>query len=649
MKKYLAILFLLLKITCYSQQNDVKNILKEYTNCKIDTVRIDLLIKINDGLQDLNPQMAVTYAKTELAIAQNLHDSYRVVLLNLMIAESYGRLGKIAESLTNLDTAFRIATKFNFLRELGRIQLNTGIAYADVGNEQLAIQYYLSGIVYFKSLHDSMNLIQNYVDLSDAYYHKNQSDSALYYLKLAEPLSLKNKNYELSFIYTNCGEAYYVKKNYQLAYDYILKAFAIAKKINDLYVLSDCYLVLAKIDFDKGKMDSARIIATKGLEIANQSNIRENLIDGYNLMSKILEKQNNPKEALRFKNLYILIKDSVLSIINNNLSQAYEYEKQDEKLAELKTATLLQETELKKQYYITTIILVTLILVIFLSGYIYYSRYKLGKANTQIKNAYQEVRNHEREILLQNEELIKNNQQIKIQSEDIERLNKIKDRLFNIISHDLRSPLKSLTGMLKLLEIGTITPEKFQKFVPELIKGATTTSELVDNLLNWSNSQLTGSIINLSTFNVATVAQNQVHLFERQAVEKQINLCNDIANNLFVFADKDMIDLVLRNLISNAIKFCSNGGSINITGQQLTNCVEICVIDDGKGISPDNLKKIFQTQERFTTKGTNNEIGTGLGLMFCKDFIEKNNGVIGVESKLNEGSKFWFTLPIGAN
>ena len=268
-------------------------ILKEYQKCKVDTSRIDLFIGISEQFEDVNPEKAISYAKKGITVINRLHDTYREVLLDIVVAESYARLGKIAESLIYLDTAYRTASKFNYILQLGRIELNIGVAYADVGNQKLAKEYYLLGLNCFKKLKDTMYIIQSYVDLSDAYYHKNQPDSAIYYLELAKPLSFKMDNYELGFIYINEAESYYRKKNYSLAKDNVLKSLEISKKTNDLYLLSGCYLLFGKIDFANGELVSAKQFVKKGLELAKLSNIRENLVDAYDLMSTILEKQNN--------------------------------------------------------------------------------------------------------------------------------------------------------------------------------------------------------------------------------------------------------------------------------------------------------------------------------------------------------------------
>ena len=198
---------------------------------------------------------------------------------------------------------------------------------------------------------------------------------------------------------------------------------------------------------------------------------------------------------------------------------------------------------------------------------------------------------------------------------------------------------------MNLLAAGTITIEKFKTIVPNLLNSVSTTSELVDNLLHWSKSQLTGATIYSSNFDINELAQTQLSLFERQTLDKKLELTNEIPSKTFVYADKNMIDLVLRNLVGNSIKFCNANGKITITHKQFEDYIEVSVADNGIGIAPENIDKVFQSKERYTTIGTNKEMGTGLGLLLCKDFVEKNNGTIGVESKVNKGSRFWFTLP----
>ncbi len=166
----------------------------------------------------------------------------------------------------------------------------------------------------------------------------------------------------------------------------------------------------------------------------------------------------------------------------------------------------------------------------------------------------------------------------------------------------------------------------------------------MENLLFWSKSQLQGEVIKPVFFDVKDVTDNVIYLFETGITEKEILIVNNIDQNSMVYADKDMIQLVIRNLISNAFKFSKRGGHIKLSSFSDGRFTRLCFEDEGVGISEEDINKLFEL-ETFTTRGTDNEQGTGLGLLLCKDFIEKNNGRIWVESKLTKGSKFFIELP----
>lgn len=227
----------------------------------------------------------------------------------------------------------------------------------------------------------------------------------------------------------------------------------------------------------------------------------------------------------------------------------------------------------------------------------------------------------------------------------LQELNKLKDRLFSIISHDLRSPLLSLRDILSMANDGIVSDEEFKSVLPRLSKNLGYTSGLVDNLLQWSMSQLEGTVINASGFDIRDNVIYILSSFNQTALAKGVGLHNDIHTPTMVYADMDMIQSVLRNLVSNAIKFCRAGDQISVSAEIIKGIATIWITDTGVGIAAENIDKLFGTNN-YTTRGTTDEQGTGLGLLLCKDFIEKNGGKIGVESKLNAGSRFYFTLPV---
>lgn len=233
---------------------------------------------------------------------------------------------------------------------------------------------------------------------------------------------------------------------------------------------------------------------------------------------------------------------------------------------------------------------------------------------------------------------------LRLQSEQLLGMNKLKDRLFSIIAHDLRAPLINLNDIIKMLNEGIITEEEFKSFVPQLSKNIGFTTSLLENLLFWAKSQLQGEIVKPIYFNLKELTVNTVNLYENITSEKDIEIQNNIDFTYKVHADKDMIQLVIRNLVFNAIKFSKRGGLIMLSSSTEGNYSKMCIQDRGVGISTEDQKKLFEL-ETFTTRGTDNEQGTGLGLLLCKDFIEKNHGKIWVESELTKGSKFCILIP----
>jgi two-component system sensor histidine kinase/response regulator len=233
---------------------------------------------------------------------------------------------------------------------------------------------------------------------------------------------------------------------------------------------------------------------------------------------------------------------------------------------------------------------------------------------------------------------------IKAQNEELEKLNIIKDRLISIISHDVRSPLNSFKGVLFLLKNNAIAQEELEQVVNKVGNQIEQISNFLDNLLRWAKNHLGDVTANPKSIVLKNLVNQCVDLFSFIAQSKKININIFVPEDLNVHADEEMMKIVLRNLISNALKFCSEDDDINIKAERGIDEVIISVEDTGAGISPENIPLLFGVAH-LSTKGTKDEIGTGLGLSLCKEFIEKNGGNIYVTSILGKGSCFWFDVP----
>ncbi|WP_185156219.1 sensor histidine kinase [Fulvivirga kasyanovii] len=262
-----------------------------------------------------------------------------------------------------------------------------------------------------------------------------------------------------------------------------------------------------------------------------------------------------------------------------------------------------------------------------------------------------EVNKKTRELLTMNEEITAinediylKNQEISKQADELKELNFTKDKIFSVISHDLRGSVKQIPELLNLFDSGYISAEEFRSLIPNLKEASRNLSSLTDNLLHWAKCQMNGIEVKKSNFNLIEVVDETLRLLNAHAEKKGLQLVNDTDKELPVCADKDMIRLLLRNLISNAIKFTPKNGVITIRSERKEDSIHVSVTDTGVGLTTDEIDKILG-REFFTKYGTAGEKGSGLGLMLCKEFAELHGGNLFIKGVPGQGSEFSFTIP----
>jgi signal transduction histidine kinase len=241
----------------------------------------------------------------------------------------------------------------------------------------------------------------------------------------------------------------------------------------------------------------------------------------------------------------------------------------------------------------------------------------------------------------------RNEEQVLRYAEELKNLNAAKDKFFSIISHDLRSPFNSLLGLTEFIthSYDEMNPSEIKSSILNIYNSAQQVYNLILNLLEWSMLQSGRLKVEKSVVNLAELGVEMINLYKEGAINKQLELINNISENILVYADKYMINTIIRNFVSNSIKFTNPGGQIIIKGIINGDNAEVSVTDTGIGISLENQKNLFRIDEQFRRDGTASEKGTGLGLILCKEFIEKNSGVLWVESEEGKGSRFSFTVP----
>ena len=241
-------------------------------------------------------------------------------------------------------------------------------------------------------------------------------------------------------------------------------------------------------------------------------------------------------------------------------------------------------------------------------------------------------------------EQIQKNEQLKKQAAELQQLNDLKDKFFSIISHDLKGPVFGVKELIHLTQNGIVTEDEFLEMLPEISKNMEHVAILLENLLAWTSSQLRGEYIHPQVLDLNKLIQSQKNLLDRIALEKSIVLELQGFENTWINADKDMLELILRNLISNAIKFSNSDSKVLISCEEQKDKLKLCVQDYGIGISEENLQKLNEGVS-FSTRGQSNESGTGLGLLLVREYIAKNGGTLTINSTIGEGTKFCITVP----
>lgn len=282
--------------------------------------------------------------------------------------------------------------------------------------------------------------------------------------------------------------------------------------------------------------------------------------------------------------------------------------------------------------------------------FIFYGLVMIKNENTRYENQTRDknwqLRRSNLKVLRQKADITGKAALLEQQTQQLTELNTLKNKLFSIIAHDLKSPLYALRNLFKNVQLYDLPGEDIKLLVPEVVNELTYTTGLMENLLQWAKSQMQAESVKPQLLDIARITGEVLQLLRLQAEAKRIYINSKIEQPVYVYADLDMINLVFRNLLSNAIKFTPEEGSILIEAREMRSHIEVLVQDTGTGISQEGLKRLMEANY-YTTRGTEGEAGTGLGLMLCKEFLSRNGGEMRIESEPGKGSTFAFTLPKG--
>lgn len=519
----------------------------------------------------------------------------------------------------------------------GMVYNNIGLLYASLRNHEKAIHYYKLGLESKIKEGNKQLISSSLANLGNSYYEiKNFSKSIDYFKQLINIHIETGDSSALAQGYEYYGNTYMMLSEFDKAFENHSKAYDIRTELNDSVGMLRSFFNVGQTLLRKNILTGARVHFKYVLETAQKNNNLELTRDVFNELSLLYEKEGSFKEAYNYHLQYSNLKDSILKRGSDKLLEElkviYETEYTDHHAAllarenELQVNSLKQEKNLKNYVHI----IVFLVLVI---AFIIISKYYLKKG---VNKKLEEKR----------ESLEKANARLKESEDSLQELNVTKDKFFAIVAHDLKNPFNALVGFSEMLSenLDELSNEEITRYVEIIHQSAKNLYKLLENLLLWSASQTGNLGYAPENFDLRVLAQKELSQLKNPIQKKKLNIINKIAPGIVVYADMDLISNVFYNLLENAIKFSHEGESITLSAVALKKFAEISIADSGIGMTEEQIDQLFKLENNQNKPVE--ERGTGLGLVLCKHFIERNSGFIDVMSTINRGTTFIFSIPL---
>lgn len=566
---------------------------------------------------------AILYFNKAYNLAKKHENHFLKVRTLNDLAKEYGYKGEYALSLKWYLAAIEIAEKHDFKNSISIINDNIAHLYLEQKDYEHAMLFFKKSKAIHEEIGNPVYMAETMSNMASTYADMKELDYAMYNINSSIAIFEKEKILEwLAYSYEIKGKIYLKKNKNTWAMYWYKQSELLHKEIEDdrgkidlLNGMTEAYLNLKKDSI-------AEVYALNAFNLSKKIGLRSGIKNSSHQLFKIYKNKNEYEKSLWYHEIYQVTYES-LSVAGNEkslnmLKTRMEYDQQKQQLI------IDNEKALAKQnvyIYVFVIILIIFAVIVFI---IHRNEQEQKKLNLELRSKKTDLEENQAYL---------------------NELNQTKNKLFSIIGHDLRGPIGAFQGLLKLFKEGEMTKDEFLNFVPKLKVDIDTISFTLNNLLSWGQTQMNGSITRHSITNLDCIVEENIALLSEIAEAKSITLINRIEPNCQIWSDPNQIDIIIRNLLSNALKFTPNNGQIIIGAIQKIKTCEIYVKDNGLGMSEEIIGKLFEKDSNHTTYGTNDEKGTGLGLSLCKEMVEKNNGKIWVHSALGRGSSFYFTIP----
>lgn len=572
---------------------------------------------------------AIYYLKQEVNQSSKSNDSISWANAHYSLGMVYTVTLNYVDAQKHSSIALDYFSRNNMLVPVANTCINLGFIQNERKYTDKAFKYYLRALNIFASLMDQENLDASYLNLGNLGRNLPNIDNYRRTFQESRDIANSYNTSSLSVVYSALGVLSLKKNDLENAELYVSKGLELSEKNNDQGSIANGQVLLGKVYFSKGMHTEAYAITEKGLLAARAVKNRPLIMDAYSQLAKITMALNQPGLAYSFLDQYVQLKDSIyneqMAIQLTRANRRFEITDDNMDPGKLLRQNLDQTLNIQNNFKLKIALLFSLIVIIILLFFFfkrYYSKSKIASKLTEQNKVIEEQKNH------------------------LEELIQTKDRFLSIIAHDLKNPFNSLLGFADLAynDFDEITDNEKKSYLNVIRQSGQHIYALLDNLLNWSRAQSGRIDFFPEPVSLTENIENAVELVRSSADNKHISLFSDFSRDVIVKADKNMLSTILRNLLTNAIKFTPNGGSVTVSSRINHKKVTVSVIDTGVGMTAEELNKLFKLDGGLKTEGTANESGTGLGLILCQEFMSLHKSKIIAESTPGKGSTFSFSL-----
>lgn len=615
MKYSFSLIYLLSFLITLAQSDDklVDSLYQELKKNPSDSMEVLIMRAIVGSESDLSK---ANFYLEKLENRAHVTGDYQLlvfVLINRGLRE--GNQGNFLKSIDYYYQGANLADSMNYKKGVIEARINLGQVYKKIENFPESIKNYKLALKLLEDTKNELYTAVTHTNIGFTFYRAGIFDSAEYYTNI--PIDYYKESNSLFYNYA-VGNLYLINVAQQKpgSEEKLLDLIEDLDSIGDDFGIADYYVEMSKIFYHQANIDKAIKYGEEGYEIAKQNGFKSQIVVASKVLSQVYEDLALFEKAFSYQKELIIYKDSIINVeeMQRMANVRTEYEV-SQKQAEVD----LLAAEKRNQQIITAAVALFLILSLIAIYFIYKNYRDKNKLAVQLSS----------------------------QKQELEKLNRTKDKFFSIISHDIRGPVHAFNGISRMIKL-LVNSKNTDQLIPlaeEIENSVTKLSNLLDNLLSWAVQQQDGIPYNPEEIVIKNSLENLAATLKNSAESKNISINVESSEDHVAFVDQNTTETIFRNLVSNALKFTQEGGQIHVKSETGDQNLRVIISDSGVGIDPEKMHSLFDFSADKSSYGTSGEKGLGLGLQLVKEFVELNKGSITVESEKGKGTRFIVSLP----